>query len=242
LPYDLEDDNGHKILTDKHLLSLRDLNQSMRLKAMIDAGVSSFKIEGRLKDAGYVKNVVAYYRCALDKVIDNADGELIRSSFGHSTYSFEPRLERSFNRSFTHYFIDGHPASTSMRMASIDTPKSMGEPIGHVLNSHGSHLRVDGDVALVNGDGLSYIGADGRYTGVRVNEVHGSDIILNDKVNIKCGTSVYRTFDKCFNDILSRPSATRKIAVDMSLRVVGDTIVADVDDERGNHVVHTIHV
>ena len=242
LPYDLEDDSGKKLLKGKHLLSLRDMNQSTRLKAMIEAGVSSFKIEGRLKDVGYVKNVVAFYRLALDRVINESEGELSRSSFGHSDYTFEPRLERSFNRSFTHYFIDGHPAPATARMASLVTPKSMGEPAGRVEQVRGSRIRIDGDVALTNGDGLSFIDADGHYTGVRVNEVHGHDIILNDKVNVKPGAEVCRTFDKRFNDIISKPSATRRVAIDIALKIEDDKIVANIDDERGNHIVHTLNV
>ena len=243
LPYDLEDATGRKILQGKHLLSLRDMNRSQWLKAMIEAGVSSFKIEGRLKDAGYVKNVVAYYRRALDAVIESDAGESVRSSFGTSTFTFTPAPERSFNRQFTSYFIDGHPAVPQARMASIDTPKSRGELLGTALHSRGAHLRLVGDLMPVNGDGLSYIDSDGQYTGIRVNEVHGDDIVLNDSVRIKPGTKVYRTFDKNFNDVLLKPSATRKIAIDVCLKIESDNnLVATIIDERGNHVTHTMAV
>lgn len=242
LPYDLEDSNGHKIISNKHLLSLRDLNQSDRVKAMIDAGVSSFKIEGRLKDVGYVKNVVAYYRQVLDGIIAGSGRNLKRSSFGMSSFTFEPRLERSFNRSFTNYFLDGHPAPQSLTMASLDTPKSLGEPLGRVREVRGTILRLESGLAISNGDGLSFMGADGLFSGVRINEVHGNDIVLNSSTPIKRGTMVYRTFDKQFNDVLSKPSAHRRIGVDVSLRIVGNLLCIDAIDERGCQVTHSMEV
>ena len=241
LPFDLEDEQGRKLMSGKHLLSLRDMNQSGHLEQMLDAGVSSFKIEGRLKDVGYVKNVVAYYRRAIDAILDAHPDRYSRASVGQSTYTFEPCLERSFNRSFTSYFIEGHPAPTTLKMASIDTPKSQGEYLGKVQSVNGRVLRIESDRVVANGDGLSFIGASGAFTGMRVNEVHGRDVVLNQPVSIARGTKIYRTFDKMMNDVLSRPSAQRRIALDATLDIVGDQLRLSLADERGNRVTHAVN-
>ena len=242
LPFDLEDERGSKLMTGKHLLSLRDMNQSGHIAEMLNAGVSSFKIEGRLKDVTYVKNVVAYYRQAIDRELKVHPDCYCRSSVGTSTYTFEPVLERSFNRSFTSYFIEGHPAPASLRMASIDTPKSLGEFLGHVRQVKGHVLQLDNPTKLVNGDGLGFMGADGVFTGVRVNEVHGQDIVANAPVCITPGTVVYRTHDKAMTDVLTRPSADRRIRVDVVLEQVGDQLRLTLTDERGHCVAHAIPV
>jgi collagenase-like PrtC family protease len=242
LAYDLEDAAGNKLLTNKHLLSLKDFNMSSRLEAMMEAGVSSFKIEGRLKDIDYVKNVVAYYRKAIDRIISSHTDKYVRSSVGKSTFTFEPQLDRSFNRSFTDYFTSRRRPDNGHSMASIDTPKSMGEYLGRVTSIKGVSLRLDTDRLLANGDGLSYFDNSGNYTGVRVNRVDGNDILLKDRVDIPVGAAVFRTFDKKFTDALSRPSATRKIEVDAELKLVGDDLVLSLVDERGNSVVHAVSV
>lgn len=239
LNYDLEDCKGNKLMKSKHLLSLRDFNASDRLRQMIDAGISSFKIEGRLKDVDYVKNVVAYYRQALDNIIASRD-DLIRSSCGTTTLNFTPILEKSFNRSFTHYFIDGRNPANGTSMASIHTPKSQGEYLGKVLSVNGNSIVLDSTTLLANGDGLSYIDKDGNYDGFRVNKVIGNHIMLKDPCDISRGDRVYRTFDKVFNDLLTKPSAIRNIAVDFTLWLAGNKLCLKASDERGNSVVHSI--
>ena len=239
LSYDLEDSDGHKLMKSKHLLSLRDLNASDRLRSMIDAGISSFKIEGRLKDVEYVKNVVAYYRQALDHIIASSDN-LARSSAGTSTFTFTPSLSKSFNRSFTHYFIDGRNPKNGTKMASIHTPKSQGEYLGKVSRASGNVITLDTASTIVNGDGLSFLDASGNYDGFRVNRVDGKRLILKDKCDIKAGDKVYKTFDKEFNDILAKPSAERKIAVDFTLWTTGNMVCLKANDERGAMAVHTI--
>lgn len=235
LAYDLTDGEGRTLLHNKHLLSLRDFNASSHLLAMLQAGVTSFKIEGRLKDAAYVKNVTAYYRQRIDQLLA-AHPELgRRSSAGTSTFSFTPDVARSFNRSFTSYFLDGRPANGS-RMASLNTPKSMGEPLGTVLHSKGKTLVIDSSKAIANGDGLSFMGNDGQWTGVRVNRAQGNRVELRQAVSIPVGTAVHRTSDKAFDDVLSRPSATRAIAVDATLRYTSQQLVLTLSDERGNQV------
>ncbi len=240
LPYDLLDEQGNVILNNKHLLSLRDLNLSDNVGQMMDAGVSSFKIEGRLKDAKYVKNVVAHYRRLLDDAINASNGRYRRLSCGNSDYSFEPDVTRSFNRSFTHYFINGR--NQTMHMACLDTPKSMGQPIGKVVASHGRQLTVDTTAPVVNGDGLSFFDDSGEFNGVRVNVAAGRRLSLREPVNIKPGTLLYRTADKAFDDVLSRHSAQRTIAVDARLYEAGGAVVLRLDDERGNSVTHTMTV
>lgn len=239
LSYDLEDAQGNKLMKSKHLLSLRDFNASDRLHQMIDAGISSFKIEGRLKDVDYVKNVVAYYRQAIDRIIDSRD-DLVRSSCGKSEYTFTPNLAKSFNRSFTHYFIDGRHPKNGMKMASIHTPKSQGEYVGKVVTINGNSITLDTFTPLANGDGLSFIDSNGNYDGVRVNKVSGNRIFLKEQCDMKRGDKVYRTFDKTFNDLLSKPSAKRVIDVDFIMWVAGSQLCLKGCDERSISVVHSI--
>ncbi len=239
LSYDLEDERGNKLMKSKHLLSLRDFNASDRLQQMIDAGISSFKIEGRLKDVDYVKNVVAYYRQALDKIIIASDS-LERSSCGTSSFTFTPMLEKSFNRSFTHYFIDGRQSQNGTKMASIHTPKSQGEYLGKVTSTNGNVITLDSKSTIANGDGLSYIDSNGDYDGFRVNKVIGNRLFLKDTCDISRGDKVYRTHDKAFNDILAKPSAKRTISLDFTLWAVGKQLCLKAVDERGSAVVHSI--
>ena len=242
LPYDLVDGRGRVIVEGKHLLSLRDMARHDSLEQMMAAGVSSFKIEGRLKDIGYVKNVVAYYRQAIDKVIERHPESYSRSSFGNVELTFEPALDKSFNRGFTHYFLDERHPKDGTAIASIDTPKSQGEFLGRVLRSNGNTLSIETRAALANGDGLSYYDAQGQFTGARVNRsLGGGTVLLRERAAIPRGTLIYRTADKAFNDLLAKPSATRTIAVDAELRYTGGMLVLTLNDERGNHVTHTIN-
>ena len=241
LPYDLVDGRGHVLIEGKHLLSLRDMARHDRLEQMMAAGVSSFKIEGRLKDVGYVKNVVAYYRRAIDKVIERHPESYHRSSFGNVELTFEPALEKSFNRGFTHYFLDERHPKDGTAIASIDTPKSQGEYLGRALRCNGNTLSIETRAALTNGDGLSYFDAQGQFTGTRVNRVlGGGSVLLRERTAIPRGTLIYRTADKAFNDLLAKPSATRTIAVDAKLRYTGSMLVLTLNDDRGNRVTHSI--
>ncbi|MBP5687515.1 MAG: U32 family peptidase [Muribaculaceae bacterium] len=239
LSYDLEDSDGNKLMKSKHLLSLRDFNASDRLQQMIEAGISSFKIEGRLKDVDYVKNVVAYYRQALDKIIAN-DDTLERSSAGMSSFTFTPSLAKSFNRSFTHYFIDGRHPKNGIKMASIHTPKSQGEYVGKVATASGNVITLNSNASFVNGDGLSYIDSNGNYDGFRVNKVVGNKLFLKEKCNVKPGDSVYKTYDKAFSYILAKPSAKRTIDLDFTLWTAGNRLCLKACDERGCMATHSI--
>lgn len=209
LPYHIEDETGNIIADEKHYLSLKDLNQSDNLEAMINAGICSFKIEGRLKDIDYVKNTVAYYRNRLDTIIEKYSDRYERSSVGYSSIKFTPQLDKVFNRSFCSYFLTNRKPQNGTKIASILTPKSMGEYIGK-LNSinKGNILHIDTNKTLVNGDGLSYFD-ENTYTGFRINRVDGANIIISNKVKIAKGTKLYRTFDKQFTDELNNSTAVR---------------------------------
>jgi putative protease len=241
LPYDLVDGQGRVLVADKHLLSLRDMARHDRLEQMMAAGVSSFKIEGRLKDVGYVKNVVAYYRRAIDKVIERHPEQYQRASFGSVELNFEPALDKSFNRGFTHYFLDERRPADGASIASIDTPKSQGERLGRATRCNGNTLSIDTHARLANGDGLSYFNAQGEFTGVRVNRAVGNGtVLLREPTAIPRGTLIYRTADKAFNDLLAKASATRYITVDATLRYTDGVLSLTLADERGNRVTHTM--
>ena len=240
LPYDLVDGQGRILVEGKHLLSLRDMARHDRLEQMMAAGVSSFKIEGRLKDIGYVKNVVAYYRRALDQIIERHSDLYRRASCGTVDLAFEPALEKSFNRGFTHYFLDERHPQDGSSMASIDTPKSQGEYLGRALRCDGKTLTIDTTASLANGDGLSFTDVQDQFSGARVNRVlDNGTVLLREHTAIPRGTRIYRTADKAFNDLLAKSSATRTIAVNAKLRYHNGRLVLSLDDERGNRVTHS---
>ena len=241
LPYDLVDSKGRVLVGGKHLLSLRDLAQHDRVEQMMAAGVSSFKIEGRLKEMGYVKNVVAYYRRAIDKVIARQPERYRRASFGTVELTFEPAIEKSFNRGFTHYFLDERRPQDGHSMASIDTPKSQGEYLGRALRCNGNALTIDTRASLSNGDGLSFTDSRGQFSGARVNRVLGKGtVLLRESADIPRGARIYRTADKALSDLLAKASASRTIAVNAELHYTSGLLSLTLDDERGNRVTHTL--
>ena len=232
LPYTLEDGKGKVLLENKHLLSLKDMNRSSYIKDMIEAGVSSFKIEGRLKDVGYVKNTVAYYRQAIDEVIADNPGKYQRASTGKSVYNFTPALEKSFNRGFTDYFLQAQDE----KIASINTPKSQGEKVGVVKTVRGKEIIASLDKPLNNGDGLGYFDENGVLTGFRLNKIEGNKLYPATMINLKPGTLLYRNKDKAWDDLLIADGVSRNIAVKMVIKSTADGIALDLYDERGNNV------
>jgi len=213
LAFNMEDADGRLIARDKHLFSLKDLNQSDRLEQLLDAGASSLKIEGRLKDVTYVKNVVAYYRRQLDSVIKRRK-EYRRASSGKVTLDFNPQLDKSFNRGFTHYFLEGRTPD----IFSFDTPKSLGEEMGTVKEVRGNSFTVAGVKPFSNGDGLCYIDNVGRLQGFRVNRVDGNRLFPQEMPpRLMPRTKIYRNFDQKFEQLLSRKSAERRIRVEALL-------------------------
>lgn len=213
MSYNLINGRGEVVETNKHLLSLKDLNASSSLEQLMEAGISSFKIEGRMKDASYVKNITASYRKAIDSIIEKYPEKYRRSSYGASEIDFEPRLDKSFNRGFTDYFL---PGRRNVKMASLSTPKSMGEIITDVTS-------------LNNGDGISFFNSRGEYEGVLVNGVANGHIIGSRKFSIPNGSPIHRTFDKEWQKKMNRPTAVRTLKVNISIDETGITAV----DERG---------
>lgn len=217
LPYDLIDGEGNRVLSGKHLLSLRDMNRLEWLGEMVDAGVDSFKIEGRLKDADYVKTVVSAYSRELDRIVSERPG-LCRRSRGRVTRTFEADLDGSFNRGYTDYFL--HHRRPSVSMASIDTPKAVGTPVGVVTRVAGREITVRSHVELANGDGLTFFSHTGQLQGFRVNRVEGSTLYLQSKVEgLRPGMRLFRNHDVRREAMLARTTARRVIDVDMTLRL-----------------------
>ena len=212
LPFTLRDSKGQVLARNKHLLSLRDFNATQRLEDLLSAGVSSFKIEGRLKDSGYVKNVTAWYRKRIDDIIARYPDQYCRSSCGSSVLTFTPNLEKSFNRGFTEFFLTERRPNA---IAFLLTPKSLGEKIDDVSK-------------LNNGDGVSFFTPTG-YEGARVNRVEGKRIIPAPGFRIPERVELRRTYDRVWETTMARPTATRKIAVDITLDSTGATAC----DERG---------
>lgn len=228
LTYSLYDASGACLIADRHLLSLKDLNRSAILADLLEAGVSSFKIEGRLKDVAYVKNVVAAYRRALDSIIDANPQRYSRSSSGNSICSFTPALHKSFNRGFTTYFSSGPDPKSGL--ASFNSPKWTGEKIGAVARSSATCIELDSAPAIANGDGLGYFDADGRFCGFRVNRAQGRTLFPAKPTLLKPGTAIFRNSDKAWTDMLAKPTAERTIPIDVTLRVTGQNIVIDITD------------
>lgn len=227
LKFDLVDADGKVMEQDKHLLSLKDMNQSDQLEQLLEAGASSLKIEGRLKDVTYVKNVTAYYRQKLDAVF-RRHPEYCRSSSGQCTYTFRPQLEKSFNRGFTHYFLNGRQPD----IFSFNTPKSLGEEVGTVKEIRGKCIIVSGVKPFSNGDGLCFVDENGKLQGFRVNRVDDSNKIYPVEMpRVRIHTRLYRNFDQEFDRLLSKPSAERRIAVEWQVSEYPEGFVLQLTDE-----------
>lgn len=231
LPFSLVDAEGRVIVKDKHLLSLKDLNQSDELEALLDAGASSFKIEGRLKDVSYVKNVTAAYRRKLDAIFARRK-EYARASSGSCRYAFNPQLDKSFSRGFTHYYLHGRTKD----VFSFDTAKSLGEEMGTMKEARGNYLTVAGLKSFNNGDGVCYIDEQGRLQGFRINRVEGNKLYPQEMPRIKPRTVLYRNFDQEFEKILARKSSERRIAVSVRLTDTPFGFALTLTDEDDNSV------
>lgn len=234
LPYTLVDANGTEITSGKHLLSLKDMNRSEQLENLLDAGVSSLKIEGRLKDVSYVKNITACYRKKLDLILARRP-EYRRSSHGYSTYSFEPVAEKSFNRGFTSFFLEGRTRDIS----AFDTPKSLGEPVGRVKEIKGNSFTVAGLKTLNNGDGLAFFNEKGELEGFRVNRVEANRVFSLQMPLLHPKTLIYRNYDQAFEKLLSKPSAERKLSVRMEFLDNPFGFTLSMEDETGARVMVT---
>lgn len=209
MKFNLIDSDEKEIEHERHLLSLKDLCQIDHLQELADAGASSFKIEGRLKDVNYVKNVVAAYSRKLDEVVAANPDKYCRASFGRAIHTFQPNLKKTFNRGFTNYFLNGRQPD----IASFDTPKAMGEYVGKVKEIRGNvSFNVATVASFANGDGLCFINDEKELEGFRVNRVEGNRLYpLRMPEHLRPGMVLYRNNDQAFENVLSKKTASRKI-------------------------------
>ena len=229
LPFTLEDQKGRIIGKDKHFLSMKDNDQSANLRALIDAGVSSFKIEGRYKDLPYVKNATAHYRELIDEILNDRP-ELAKSSSGHATYTFAPQPEKTFNRSATDYFVNGRQAD----IGAFDTPKFSGEALGKVTKVGNDYFEVETSIELHNGDGVCFFDIHKELVGLRVNTVEGKRLYPNEMpTGLTRNMTVYRNRDHAFMRLLEKDSAQRKITVAMNFYETANGFALTITDENG---------
>ena len=213
MQFDLLDADGQVLEHDRHLLSLKDMCQIDNLEALADAGATSFKIEGRLKDVAYVKNVTAAYSERLNQIIRRHPDRYCRASLGHCRYTFTPNLQRTFNRGYTTYFANGRRRD----IASFDTPKAMGEFVGTVKEIRRDSFNVAGTASFANGDGLCFLAP--HLIGFRVNRVEGNRLFPQHMPEgLRPGLRLYRNNDQEMERLLSKPSAERKIPITLSLQ------------------------
>ena len=218
------------IMEKKHLLSLKDMCQINALPKLVEAGTTSFKIEGRLKDMSYVKNVTAAYSEALDRIVKSQPDKYERASNGVVELMFRPDVSKSFNRGFTSYFLFGR----NDRIFSFDTPKAMGEEVGMVKEIRQNYFTVAGLKNFANGDGLCFVDPKGKLFGFRLNKVENGRLYpLEMPHNLMPKTRLYRNFDKRFEDFLQRESAQRYIPVDITMEQTLDGFHIIMTDDYG---------
>jgi collagenase-like PrtC family protease len=232
--YTLVDRDGKPLVEGRHLLSLRDLNLSTSLEELLDSGVTSFKIEGRLKDRAYVTNVVSWYSRELDRAL--AVRGWSRSSSGYSNIDFEPDLNKTFNRGFTSYFLYGRGEPPG----SLDTPKMVGEYIGRVANVQATSFELETSIPLHSGDGLCWFDGQNVLQGTVVNAVQpiappsrAIRITPAKIAGISQGFRIYRNQDHLFLRQLERSRPVRKIAVRLYLGITPEGFVLQARDEDG---------
>ncbi len=242
LPYQVVDSAGRFVAHDKHVLSMKDNNQSDNLAALIQAGIRSFKIEGRYKDMGYVKNITAHYRKLLDAFIDD-NPDFTRSSSGRTTFTFEPDPNQNFNREFTDYFVQGRKTD----IGAFDSPKNPGQPIGYVTQMHADSVELvlnDPSMSLSNGDGLCYYNLQKELSGLAINRaqaVHAKKglwrVFPKDPMagfkDLRKGVEINRNRDVNWTRLLEKKSSDRRIEVFFHLQRTPDGIALTVTDEDG---------
>lgn len=232
--YSLKDADGKFIVKDKYILSLKDLNLSGRLEDLILAGVTSFKIEGRLKNEAYVVNTTAYYRQALDKVLQNYG--LRRSSVGTSSYEFEPNLYKTFNRGYTNFYLDGEKKD----IGTFNYNASIGEFIGVVQNVKKNYFSLNSNI-LNNGDGICFFNEKKELQGTNINKIEGNLIFPADIKGIKAGVKIYRNYNKEFDDKLKNANISRKIPAKIKVRETKQYYLFFLTDEERNTAVHLVN-
>lgn len=244
--YDLVDESGRVLVRDKALLSLKDFKLLDRLEDLAEAGVCSFKIEGRLKNASYVKNVVREYSLALDDLVRRYPERYCRASWGRVTGGFTPDSDKTFNRGYTQWWLDGKRGQWS----SMDAPKSMGEFVGEVVSVRpegGGSVRVTvrpakRDVVFANGDGFAFVGGSGSIVGFRGDKCEGLAITCKRVDGLKPGVRLFRNVNAAFEREIEARSPRREILVDVDVKISGDFVIdLSATTEDGRSVVSTFH-
>ena len=227
LPYNLIDGNGTTLIANSHLLSIKDLDLSNHLPNLIEAGITSFKIEGRLKDLVYVKNNVSFLRKKLDAFLENNENYQ-KASSGRTFYNFEAEMDRSFNRGYSDYFVN----QRKEKIGSWNSPKSQGQFIGKLIEIKPNGYVIENSEKLNNGDGLFFINNNGEADGVQINTVTNNVIIPNVLKPLEKGTLIYRNADAAFNKLVEREdSAIRKIGVQLRFTETTDGFLLSAIDE-----------
>ncbi|WP_438442414.1 peptidase U32 family protein [Kluyvera georgiana] len=243
LPYTLKDDQGRVVAFEKHLLSMKDNDQTANLGALIDAGVRSFKIEGRYKDMSYVKNITAHYRQMLDAIIEER-GDLARASAGRTEHFFVPSTDKTFHRGSTDYFVN----QRQMNIGAFDSPKFVGLPVGEVLKVNKDTLDVEVSEALANGDGLNVL-IKREVVGFRANTVEKigenryrvwPNEMPADLHKARPHQVLNRNLDHNWQQALLKTSSERRIAVDIELSGWQEQLVLTLTSEDGVTVTHTL--
>ncbi len=230
LPYQLTDGTGKTLIANSHLLSIKDLDLSGQLPNLIEVGVTSFKIEGRLKDIVYVKNNVSFLRQKLDSFLENND-KFQKSSSGRTTFNFDAKMDRSFNRGYTDYFLN----KRTEKIGSWETPKSQGQYIGKVLETKDKGYTIENGEILNNGDGLYFLNENNEADGLQINVVLNNFIIPNTFKTIKAGTEIYRNSDAEFIKLVEREDSTiRKIGVNLKFTETAEGFQLTAIDEDGH--------
>ena len=243
LPYTLKDDQGRVVAFEKHLLSMKDNDQTANLGALIDAGVRSFKIEGRYKDMSYVKNITAHYRQMLDAIIDDR-GDLARASAGRTEHFFIPSTDKTFHRGSTDYFVNARKGD----IGAFDSPKFIGLPVGEVLKVAKDHLDVQVTEPLANGDGLNVM-IKREVVGFRANTVEKTgenryrvwpNEMPADLYKARPNAALNRNLDHNWQQALLKTSSERRIAVDIALGGWEEQLILTMTCEDGISVTHTL--
>ena len=236
LPYNLVDGTGKTLIANSHLLSIKDLDLSDQLPNLIEHGITSFKIEGRLKDIVYVKNNTSFLRKKLDAFLENND-KYQKASSGKTFYNFEPEMDRSFNRGYTDYFVN----KRKEKIGSWDTPKSQGQYIGKVLELKANGYVIENSDTLNNGDGLYFINEAGEADGAQINIIINNIVVPNTFKPLAIGTEIYRNSDAEFNKIVEKEnSAVRKISVDLVFTETKEGFMLVATDEDGHTSMATL--
>lgn len=215
MKFDLTDKDGNEIINQAHLLSLKDMCRIDSLELLADAGVTSFKIEGRLKDINYVRNVTAAYSNQLNEIISRRGSEYERASSGVCDIRFTPNLNKTFNRGFTDYFLNGRTSD----LASFYTPKAMGEYVGKVKEIRGNSFNVAGTTSFANGDGLCFINSNNELEGFRINRAEGNRLFpLRMPRGLRKGIALYRNSDQLFEKELNGDNVQRKLGIRINIK------------------------